>query len=286
MEKISKSPVIGIISQRIKKDDPSSGTYIRKGYVDYMHNAGAEVVPIIKEEHDDETIKYLVQRCNGILFPGGKGYSDFGKKVFKEVIRLNNAGQVYPMLGICAGFQYFTSYTAEGNWAATIDKLTANNEYLKLEFQIDPDETEFYSTFNASILAKKSYTFNYHTFGVKKETYEKDQKLAEFWKVTATSTSRDKVKFVASIEAKNYPFYATQYHPEKQSTEFKGLKHKAVNDESKHLTAAMADFFVSKAKKNNNCLESEIDKWRIENYKPVFSKGRWAYEFKHRMIDV
>ena len=49
---------------------------------------------------------------------------------------------------------------------------------------------------------------------MKKETYEKDKKLAEFWNVTATSISRDKVEFVASIEAKNYSFYATQYHPE------------------------------------------------------------------------
>ena len=47
MEKINKAPVIGILSQRIKKDDPDSATYIYKRYVDYMHNAGAEVVPIL-----------------------------------------------------------------------------------------------------------------------------------------------------------------------------------------------------------------------------------------------
>jgi gamma-glutamyl-gamma-aminobutyrate hydrolase PuuD len=60
---------------------------MRSSYVEYMQEAGAEVVPIILGEHNTTTMKYLVERLNGILMPGGSGsYYDFGKEIFDEVV--------------------------------------------------------------------------------------------------------------------------------------------------------------------------------------------------------
>lgn len=51
--------------------------------------------------------------------------------------------------------------------------------------------------------------------------------------------------FVASVEAKDYPFYATQYRPEKYVLD---------NDisESKLIMSSIAKNFVNKARENKN----------------------------------
>jgi anthranilate/para-aminobenzoate synthase component II len=60
------------------------------------------------------------------------------------------------------------------------------------------------------------YTLNSHTWSIEPRTFQDDERLKEFWDVTSTSISPvDNKEFVASIEAKKYPFMATQFHPEK-----------------------------------------------------------------------
>jgi len=41
--------------------------------------------------------------------------------------------------------------------------------------------------------------------------------LANFWDVTSLSYTLNGTAFVASIEAKDYPIFGTQFHPEKPS---------------------------------------------------------------------
>ena len=72
-------------------------------YVKYIESAGARIVPIINEE-SDENIKSKVDRVNGVLFPGGGGdYLETGRKVFEQVLKKNDDGQLYPAWGICLG---------------------------------------------------------------------------------------------------------------------------------------------------------------------------------------
>ena len=62
-----------------------------------------------------------------------------------------------------------------------------------------------------------NFTYNSHSYAVYPATFETDKGLSNFWDVTALSSTTDGTKFVASIEAKNYPVFATQFHPEKTS---------------------------------------------------------------------
>ena len=60
-------------------------------------------------------------------------------------------------------------------------------------------------------------TYNSHRYGIAPETFESDNGLAKFWDVTSESFMPNGTAFVASIEAKNYPVFGTQFHPEKPS---------------------------------------------------------------------
>lgn len=63
-----------------------------------------------------------------------------------------------------------------------------------------------------------NFTYNSHHFAVKPSLFETDDSLRNFWTVTSISTvPNNGTEFVASIEAINYPFYGTQFHPEKPS---------------------------------------------------------------------
>ena len=65
-----------------------------------------------------------------------------------------------------------------------------------------------------------NFTYNSHHFAVDPKLFKTDHDLSLFWTVTSTSTvPNNGTEFVASIEAKDekYPFYATQFHPEKPS---------------------------------------------------------------------
>ena len=45
--------------------------------------------------------------------------------------------------------------------------------------------------------------------------------MSSFWNLTSTTKSSYNEEFVSTVEAKDYPVYAVQYHPEKNLYEWK-----------------------------------------------------------------
>ena len=62
-----------------------------------------------------------------------------------------------------------------------------------------------------------NFTYNSHHFAVSPDLFKTDAQLSSFWDVTSISRMPNGTAFVASIESKNYPIFATQFHPEKPS---------------------------------------------------------------------
>ena len=132
-------------------------------------------------------------------------------------------------------------------------------------------------------MASGNWTYNYHQKGVYPETFKNDKYLDDFWNVTALSYSwRNQTSFVASIEANSYPFFATQYHPEKPkelNSDKSAINHRW---ESELLSGDMARFFIKEARQNSNSFGNYTEemKWEIANYPQEFthSKG-FIYRF-------
>lgn len=101
-------------------------------------------------------------------------------------------------------------------------------------------------------------TATYH-FYLEPEWLRKHSTLNDFYSILSTNFDRNGREFVSSIEAKRYPFYAVQYHPEKNNFEygtfpsdqydipFESIPH---SFEAVTFSFHLATVFVNEARKN------------------------------------
>ena len=95
-------------------------------------------------------------------------------------------------------------------------------------------------------------TYNSHSYGLALDVFETDSGLGAMFTATSKSTDTDSGDtFVASMESEEYPFYATQFHPEKVITMYnnEGLNH---SWESVNYNRYFADRFMELARQNTN----------------------------------
>jgi len=239
----------------MKKDPRFSNytSYIMSAYVKYMEGQGARVVPIIYGEPEADTLEKL-KHLDGVLFPGGDGDNvDIGRLVFEQIVKYNDAGHFYPAWGTCLGYENMVAYTADegfDSWGI----FDYHKVSLPLKFLKNPQETKMYRGLGpfAEEFARKNLTYNSHRYGIAPSTFQSDKGLHEFWDVTAESFMPNGTAFVASIEAKNYPIMATQFHPEKPSslwTDGYNINHEW---ESIEIQEHFARLFVEMARTNKN----------------------------------
>ncbi|CAI6005245.1 unnamed protein product [Closterium sp. NIES-65] len=137
-----------------------------------------------------------------------------------------------------------------------------------------------------------------------------NKRLKEFFHILTTSVDRNGTEYVTTIEARDYPIYGTQWHPEhlsggfrtfpiqhmqwllakpplisplppllhppclKQKTAFEwGLPHIPHSAHAVAVCQATANFFVNEARRSTHRPESdeEMDEMLIYNYAPIFS---------------
>ena len=147
-----------------------------------------------------------------MVFPGGNGnYLDVGEKIFKKVKEFNDNGQFYPLFGICQGYEYLSIYTSDLQKDVLQDFVLMRTS-IPVEFTKDTSETLMFSEFTQDeieIFESKNVTFNAHNFAIGPDVFKIDDGLREFWDVTSVSYMPDGRPFVASVEAKDYPIFAT-----------------------------------------------------------------------------
>lgn len=84
----------------------SWGTHIPDAYVKFVEHSGARVIPIIYKHHSINDAKAIMEKINGVIFPGGSGddeYEVWEKEIFLKALALNDEGKVFPVMGICLG---------------------------------------------------------------------------------------------------------------------------------------------------------------------------------------
>ena len=106
---------------------------------------------------------------------------------------------------------------------------------------------------NAFRFSETAMTLNSHSYSVNPDSFTTDKSLSEFYKLTSVSYEPETDKpFGATMEAYDYPFFGTQFHPEKTITMFNddsGVNH---SWESIHMNRYFADHFMSYARQNTN----------------------------------
>jgi gamma-glutamyl hydrolase len=273
-------PVIGILSKPVyssmgnltnagedkiflENSDETGERLIDGAYVNFLEAGGAKVAYIDYRASNKELTE-LFKKLDGMLIPGGtasffesKGYSKFarsGKLLLELAIKENDEGGYFPVWGTCLGFELILQLIGENNVLSS--NCDCNNYGTTLEFT---DKAKFshlfahYSPEELYELTTKPYTFNNHQIYISLKTFHNNAKLNSFFNVLATSKDKKgKMTYIAAIEAKKYPMYAVQFHPEKNAYRFYPLMGMDHSREGIRIMQQMSTFFVEECRKSKH----------------------------------
>lgn len=262
-------PIIGIFGQPASSSAcPSSDSCegIAASYVKFVESLGGRAVPI-PYNADNATYEALFASVNGVLFPGGDSAITAGAyKLFELAVAANDAGDHFPVWGTCNGFEWLVEMCG-----GTLDgKYDASNMTLPLVFTDAAASSRMYGSMSADLIkdlqdANKTMAYNSHSYGIEPEHFAATDSLTGMFTVLSTSTDPKGMPFVSSMEAPDYPFYGVQYHPEKNTFEWRLQSDGALYQNIPHsieaieLTHQLAKVFLLDARQNDHAFPSEAD---------------------------
>ena len=282
---LEKSPIIGILTLPMtygKYDHAHS--YLAQSYVKWIEMCGGRVVPI-QYDLEAPVLLSLLSQCNGFLMTGGqvdnhmisREYHDFMTAVktsFNYIRGENLRGNYYPIFAICLGFQILGMLSKDPNMTSITQRYenhtgisytyarnyTARNIFQKGNFRLSKiftkKEKEWQAK-NPSVVENHGLGFFPHTDYMK--TYKKQ------WDIVSLAPEKHpkKRKYINMFEFKHYPFYGTQFHPEKAIFEWRG---KGISHEYRvrNISTKLGDFFIDECRKNKNKLLNKS--YLIYNY--------------------
>lgn len=290
-------PIIGILTQPLNvellTDDHGLGStldnrsYIAASYVKFVESAGGRAVPLHFDAPDAELTK-LFQQINGIVFPGGGAaikkkpgnrFREAADLLYGLTLKSNDEGDPFPMHGTCLGFQMLSVMAAEDDGVLCGGCYDTEGTPLPLDLTHAAKSSKLLSAMPASLLhavTTQNITENSHHSGVDPKEYESVAKLKKFFQVLSTNADSKGNAFVSTIEARQYPISATQWHPEKNNFEWGKigkLGYAAIphSPEAVQLSQYIADNFVNRARLSSHRFESpESEKQALMyNYAPV-----------------
>ncbi|KAI3769361.1 hypothetical protein L6452_00462 [Arctium lappa] len=278
--RLNYRPVIGILSH---PGDGASGqlsnatdaSYIAASYVKFVESAGARVIPLIYNE-PLEVLQSKLNLVNGVLFTGGSAktglYFDVVQGIFNQVLKKNDAGDHFPLLAICLGFELLTMVVSKNN--KILEAFSASNQASTLQFMKDVNiEGTLFQRFAPELLAKLStecLVMQNHKFGISPETFQGNMELSSFFKILTTTADENNKVYVSTVQSESYPVTAVQWHPEKNAFEW-GLSMIPHSDDAIQVTQHVANFFVSEARKSfNKPPAKEVLDNLIYNYHPTY----------------
>jgi gamma-glutamyl hydrolase len=97
----------------------------------------------------------------------------------------------------------------------------------------------------------------------------KSEKLRDFYNILAIVDDKKDVPILSTIEAKNYPFYAVMFHPERPLYDWNKNFNNPKQFDARHKGRFYQIFFNIEARKSFAKFESEeeLQKQLIYNYK-------------------
>ena len=89
------------------------------------------------------------------------------------------------------------------------------------------------------------YTLGLYSFYFTAQTFKNTPKLNSFFKMLSTNKDRNGLEFVSTVEAIKYPFYAVQWHPEKNTFEWNLNEVIHHSFHAVRIAQTVANFFVN-----------------------------------------
>ena len=281
--KLFHHPTVGILSIPMTVTyHKNTHSYIPASYVKWIEMNNARVIPI-PYDTPIGAMDMILNQVNGVLFIGGQvdhgmiseEYSLF-MTAFKHIVnhakKSNNQNNYFPLFSICLGFEILgmmgEDVTKIINGFTNLKGLSnvdAHHYNSKLNI-VKPDSkfVQIFSKEEQDEFRKNPCVFQNHGQGyIVNAPYMK--KWHKYWNTVATSMSEDKkpIEFVSMFEYKKFPFYGTQFHPEKVLFEWI-LPEIGRTPLFRLISKRLSHFFINECKKNKNRVK--VSDLYIRNY--------------------
>jgi gamma-glutamyl hydrolase len=273
---INNAPIIGVLTMPLADSETPCSTISSPShaavststscfgafYARWLESAGARVV-VIPYDANATLMSSLLSSVNGVLFTGGglenlswtNPYMMAAQTVLDYVVQANDKGVFFPLHGTCQGMQVLSLLTSHNQSVLVEYAFDSENYSVPLDFTPDGvSSSRLFGGAPASILktfSTENVTLNLHHDGVPPDRFLASSALTSFYTLVSTNLDRVGKAFVSTLEAKQYPITAVQWHPERNQFEWRegmGINH------GPDAVAAMqyvANFFVSDARRNN-----------------------------------
>ncbi|XP_067888007.1 gamma-glutamyl hydrolase-like [Heterodontus francisci] len=283
---LNQRPIIGVLAQETSRSFQKFGSsFVAASYVKYLESAGARVVPISINLTEAQYRK-LFYSINGLLLPGGgtnlitSQFAKIAALFYDLALQANDHGSYFPVWGTCLGFEELTVLTSgEKLLIAT----NTSNLPLPLKFTQDAMDSRMFKNFPRDLmqaLAVEPLTANFHYWSISVKNFTRNTKLRNFYKILTTNMDNKKLVFVSTMEARNYPIYGVQWHPEKSAFEWTKKKNIPHSLDAVEVSWYLAEFFVNEARKNWHHFSDETEEANalIYKYPQVYTANISVYE--------
>jgi len=138
--------------------------------------------------------------------------------LFRMATKINDAGIHFPIMAICLGMEEMTTWTFKPRQIVASSCPGAENISLPLHFTKNASSSRLLGNLPSNIaqyLTTENVTANNHKNCVYMKTYFFLPQLNQFYNVLTTNLDGNGVEYASTIEAKSYPFFGLQWHPEK-----------------------------------------------------------------------
>ncbi|CAL8345288.1 unnamed protein product [Lota lota] len=284
---VNNRPIIGILAQEVFDDvmKPFGKTYIPDSYVKYIESGGSRVVPIRLTLTSTE-YENIFRSINGLLLIGGSPdleTSDFARvsRIFYELaVKANDGGDYFPIWGTCFGMQLLTALVAGEN---LLTLTPAENITLPLNLTAYVHSSRMFKGFPSEVmtaLSREPLTGNFHNFGITIKTFAENEKLHKFYTVLSTNVAENGATFVSTMEAKSYPFYGVQWHPEVNCFQWDPDMQFPHSPYAVRVSSLLAEFFIDEGRRSLHSYDTPDEEASslIYNYSPMYTQNFTRYE--------
>lgn len=237
--------------------------------------SGAQVVPIFSFTKNISYFDSLLPKLNGVLFPGGGEaininnlWTKNADYIVKYAMNENKKGNVFPIWSTCLGWELM-AYLTSGYDSKILSSVRGEQAVINRISIKNPGYlfSDIPTSVKNSLENGVGIVYFNHLYAVSSSYPTTNEVFRNFWNIAATSTSSFNEQFISAAEAKEYPFYGVQFHPEKNLYEWKVNADRSEN--GAQIVQILSNKFVEKARANKNSFSTpeEFYKTSIYSYK-------------------
>lgn len=164
----------------------------------------------------------------------------------------NDAGDHFPLYGTCQGFQLL-SQLAAGNFTLKQRVKGCVGVSKPLEFTPKAKSSRIFGSLPHHVfhtLGNKPCGEHMHNYCIPPEAFKEQPGLGAMFEVLATNRDDEGKVFVTSMEGKKHPFWAGQFHPERNGWEWTEEEQIDHSPEAVVAMHQLATFLVNESRKS------------------------------------